>query len=103
MPSSDPTLRRWFLKYNSAYFAGELPESTVLFFEACNGHLGVCEPLDDDDWMIRIDPALRFSDRLWKVTLLHELVHLSGIHGHGRKFLAEMDRLYSLGAFRKLL
>lgn len=104
MPSSDPSLRRCFHRFNRLYFGGRLPENTILFFEACEGHLGLCEPLDDEEWLIRIDPALRFSDRLWKVTLLHELAHLhTGITNHGRKFLAEIDRLYSIGAFRKLL
>lgn len=105
MAASDPQLKRWFNKFNSEYFGSELPENTLVWWEPCHGYLGHCSPLDDDDWMIRLDPTLRFSHRLWKPTLLHEMAHLSlrPYTQHGKRFLAEIDRLYSLGAFRKLL
>jgi hypothetical protein len=44
----------------------------------------------------------------WRIVLLHEMCHVAvwrrhPKHSHGPIFRKEVDRLYSIGAYRKLL
>lgn len=59
---------------------------------------------------ISICPEHKFLYCATKMSLLHEMAHLyvdrnfnGRHHGHGKTFHAEIDRLYSLGAFRLLI
>jgi hypothetical protein len=111
MMESDPSLRRAFLRYNDLYFDGRLPHDLTLYWEPSRGNLAeTCEleTLEDTggtpDLVVRLDPTLRFSSRMWHFTLLHELVHvdLYPHRGHGKRFQKEMLRLANAGAFHKL-
>lgn len=105
--NSDPQLRRWYLAFNRKYFRGELPEETAVFWEPDGGHLGTTMKMPDGEFVIRIDPALRFSSRMAKIWLLHEMAHISTWNqkhrAHGRKFKEEINRLYHCGAYISLL
>ena len=59
-----------------------------------------CYPIE-----IRILPILRHAYSSAKIVLLHEMAHahLGRKAAHGPRFKAEIDRLYSLGAYRELL
>jgi hypothetical protein len=109
--SSDPALRRAYLKFNDTWFAGKLPPNVVVFWEPANGNLAETfefETLEstggEPELGIRIDPTLRFAARLWKFTLLHEMCHVKTYSylGHGKKFKKEMLRLANAGAFDNL-
>lgn len=62
---------------------------------------------DNGDFTIRIDPSIRFSKTLSRLTLIHEMAHChiweTEIVAHGKAFNNELDRLYKAGAFRHLL
>jgi hypothetical protein len=69
--------------------------------------LGEC-----DGYTLRISPLLKHVWVQAHTTLLHEMAHLyigvstnwdCRFRGHGEKFKKEIDRLYSLGAFRQLI
>lgn len=116
--ASDPQLKRWYGAFNRHWFNSELPSDTVVFWEPAHGNLGECEPavdpfakhsvFEDGEWLIRIDPCLRFSKVLAKFTLLHECVHVKlalkkpSYSGHGAPFQREMLRLATIGALKKL-
>ena len=52
---------------------------------------------------IHMDPALALYPKFMRITLLHEMIHLHKPRlGHGKKFLAEVDRLYRAGAYEVL-
>lgn len=104
MAASDPTLKRWYRKYNRLYFKGELPEDTAVYWEPADGNLGDTHEVEDGEFVIRIDPCLRFSDKMAKMTLMHELVHVKYPNSgdHGRVFQREMLRLAKVGAFNLL-
>jgi hypothetical protein len=107
--SSDPTLRRQYLKYNDIYFDGKLPFDLLVYWEPSDGQLAQtieleCPEQGETELAIRIDPTLRFSKAMWKMTLLHECCHIK-LHpylGHGQKFQREMLRLARAGAFNRL-
>jgi hypothetical protein len=69
--------------------------------------LGEC-----DGNIIRISPLLKHVWVQAHTTLLHEMAHLrvnvstnwdGRFRGHGERFNKEIDRLYALGAFRRLI
>jgi hypothetical protein len=109
--SSDPALRRQYLKYNDNYFDGKLPFDLLVYWEPSSGQLAQTIELETADaadeipeLAIRIDPTLRFSQAMWKMTLLHEMCHvkLFPYMSHGAKFQREMLRLAGVGAFKGL-
>jgi|SRR5271157_4711531 len=117
--ASDPQLKRWYGAFNRHWFNSELPDDVVIFWEPAHGNLGECEVDEDDkysnhhlfedgEWLIRIDPCLRFSSTISKLTLLHEMVHVRtsmakpSYQGHGAPFQREMLRLATIGALKKL-
>lgn len=100
---SDPQLRRWFLHYQRKYFP-KVPPNTAVYWEPAAGALGDVSEDDNGDFTIRIDPSLRFSSAMAKLTLLHEIAHIAcGMEGdHGEPFQREMQRLAKLGALADL-
>jgi len=108
--TSDRQLRNWFIKYNKRYWASSLPENTVLYWEPvpqCDGVTCPVFEVSDGCFEIKIDPALKGQPCFWKLTLLHEMIHVAvwrkhPKHQHGPTFQREKDRLYALGALRKL-
>lgn len=98
---SQRRLRRWFRQYNRRYFGGYLPRDAKLSWtpiEQCWGQ-SYGEPPT-----IEISPACGVDSRLARMTLLHEMVHLSlyPYRAHGPKFEAEMRRLAQAGAMKGL-
>jgi len=92
-------LQRAYREYNKKYFGNRLPKSTQLRW-ADMSMMGY--QLDDEIVINRRD---RKRDRVWKGTLLHEMVHLSlpkTRFDHGKEFQKEMLRLAKLGAFRNI-
>lgn len=88
-------LRRAFRFYNRKYFNNELPEVDLCWKKIDSRLFGYC----DGDQIV-IHENLRETTSLWKLTLLHELVHLKNMRwGHGKKFQNEMRRLANAGAF----
>lgn len=107
---SDRQLRNWYIKFNNLYFHGELPEHTVLYWEPSPKNDAVCCPVyevTDGCFEIKVDPALKGEPCYWKIVLLHEMVHVKlwkkhPKHQHGKLFETEKNRLYALGALKKL-
>lgn len=76
---------------------------------------GPCEAIyvwNDGSPIIAVRPHLATCYTAAKVAILHETAHLaidcqygfgSRYQGHGKTFYAEIDRLYQLGAYKKLL
>lgn len=102
MAASDPSLKRWLNEYNRRYFAGKIPRDVRVYWEPADGNLGDAGQ-KDGQWTIRIDPCLRFSSRMAKMALLHELCHVAHPGcGHGPVFQKAMMRLAKQGAFAAL-
>ncbi len=107
---SDRQLRLAYNRYNSRYWNGELPNNTVLYWEPtpkCDGVTCPIFEISDGCFEIKLDPALKGEPCWWKLVLLHEMIHVAiwkkhPKHQHGRVFEAEKDRLYALGALKKL-
>lgn len=99
MASSHLSLRRWFNYYNRQYFGGRLPLDTVLRWEPTGVNDAHMLP-----GVIQMDPAVKLFPRYMRILLLHEMAHLACPRcGHGKKYHAEIQRLWDLGAFRPLL
>lgn len=105
--TSDPTLLRWFKQFRLKYFPTEFPENVAVMWEpslvASEDHAEVVE-FTDNCFLIRIDPAIRFSTSWTKQVLLHEMSHLEAwpVLNHGKKFQAIMQRLAATGAFKDI-
>jgi Zn-dependent peptidase ImmA (M78 family) len=95
-------LQKTYRYYNRKYFGNSLPNPPNVKVK-----WGEIEPamglqLDNE---IVINRCHRSNQRVWRGTLLHEIVHLKlddcAIKSdHGKEFQAEMLRLAKLGAFR---
>lgn len=102
--ASHPGLKRIFNRYNRLYFAGKLPDLDVMW-----------EPSDDAMAMshrganyevhrLTFDPALKGYRKIIKQLMLHEMIHVKYPRiGHGPRFKAELQRLWDLHAYDKLL
>ncbi len=100
-----------FLELNNRYFDGKLPVPLVLAFRNMEelGHTFRFRTLGkrrtkDDDFGIHISRKLRFSQRLFVCTLIHEMVHLQlrnrySCGPRGKRFNGRMRQLAFLGAF----
>jgi hypothetical protein len=84
---------------NRRYYNDEVPHTTSVTWAPLNGDNG-----DYQDGAIRIDTTLQGSPRLVKIIMLHEMIHARYPRlTHGKKFRAELKRLFDLGAYSKLL
>lgn len=93
-------LDRYFHRYNEKYFDGDLPQPIIRFAEL--KHFGHYYQ-DNGQHIVELAEWTRKNNTLWRMTLLHELVHLK-LHNrrckvHGRVFHNEMKRLANQGAF----
>jgi predicted metal-dependent hydrolase len=53
---------------------------------------------------IHLDPSLALYPRFMRIMLMHEMIHLHKPKlGHGKKFKAEVKRLFDLGAYSYVL
>lgn len=100
-------LRFAYKTFNRAYFSNRLPKDMPVFFQKrlirqgklgkTAVHLQTNRPL----W-IEISPQIRFSGKIVRLTLLHEMVHVENPKpaGHGVWFEKRMMALAKAGAFR---
>ena len=108
---SDRALKRMYSRFNRTYFNGELPETTLVWWEPCSDADGRTESPENDpaSLVIKLDPSLYSHGRLTKLVLLHEMVHVlmwargARVEDHGRLFDAEIQRLTEYREYRKLL
>jgi len=108
---SDRALKNQFAKYNRKYWAGQLPEHTVIYWEPQNADAATTCPIyevDHGQFVIKLDPYVKGLGKFWKINLLHELVHLAlwvkhPKHQHGKLFKEEEARIYAMGAYTGLL
>ena len=96
-------LQRAYRYYNRKYFNSELPPLSQVTIKW--GDIDVMGLQAGSK--IVINQKDRTRQRVWKFTLLHEMVHLSlddyrTRSDHGREFQNEMLRLAKAGAFRNL-
>lgn len=97
-------LRRFYLYANKKWFEGKLPREMDVLFAPTDGCHAIIEQDEAGNEAITVDPKYSICTVLWKQHVLHEMAHRSsGDWKHGRKFYAEIDRLYAAGAFRGLL
>jgi hypothetical protein len=124
-PMNDADLRDNFNKMRYRYWTSKglfIPAGIDVVFRdikkrdkygtRCVGSL-TYEPSPCKTWVrptIGVCPEHKFLYFAAKLTLLHEMAHLyvdynfdRRHYGHGKTFYAEIDRLYSLGAFRELI
>lgn len=96
-------LKRVFDYYNARYFDGKLPSDTDVMFAPTENCIGIAE-VDHGGFIVTIDPKYAIEGRTWRLTLLHEMVHLKlyPARTHGNTFQQQMFRLAILGAFRQL-
>jgi predicted SprT family Zn-dependent metalloprotease len=106
--TSDPKLRRWLLHFNRKHFNGSLPVDRItIYYEPC-GVAAATTLLEDDEYVIRVDPALMGFRRYTKLIVNHEMVHVlqwrySRRKPHGTRFDQEIQRLCTFRTYRKLL
>lgn len=118
-PMDDADLSSNFKKNRRRYWIRRglwIPEDVIVRFERIKrtpSDIGKPPLLAECDFpIIRISPILRHVWVQVHTTLLHEMAHLyigvstnwsQRYKGHGKTFDKEIDRLYALGAFRKLI
>ena len=93
-------LKKLFNKYNKKYFRNKLKISDIRFGRSLGlGETNFLKPFPS----IVIVPALKQSKRILKIVLLHEMVHVFGIHDHGPRFIHRIHKLVRQGAYNDLL
>jgi predicted SprT family Zn-dependent metalloprotease len=92
-------LQRTYRYYNRKYFGNSLPSDTPVAWDKMSIY-GYITTEDE----IYINRAYRQNDAVWRLTLLHEMVHLalSPYRGHGKPFQRMMVSLAKAGAMRHL-
>jgi len=111
MNNSDRQLKHWMEKYDRLYFGGQLAGHIIVFWEPPpDAHGSTCPvyEVDQGQFVIKLDPATKGIDYAWKISLLHELCHVSlwtrhPKHQHGKLFKEERSRITALGAYDRLL
>ena len=88
--------------YNRKYFGGRLPdisEVDVHWEDIVENLMGY-----QLGYEIAINRKYRYSDSIWRLTLLHEMTHLDTPKGpaHGKEFQAKMLELAKMGALKYL-
>ncbi len=105
-PISVDELCKWAEAYQKTYFPRHNPECEILIVDdaggpACYDHLTKT---------MHIEKAATISEKMSRILLLHEMVHINFIEGgqdpdenHGIRFQSEIKRLFAAGAYSKLL
>ena len=83
-------LRNIFEDFNSKYFGGKLPQYRI--------RVKRLHPAGRILPNRRLIEVGTYESQIQKETLLHEMVHAAAGLGHGKRFLAEMQRLRQIGA-----
>ena len=105
---SNPTLKRWYTKYNRKYFGNKLPKDTIVFW--CkrvfryDDAIGAADVFDALPHTIYIACELKKIHKVALIVLLHEMCHIAvgGDPDHGRRWQLKMKSLASRGAFESL-
>ena len=94
-------LQKTYRYYNRKYFENALPSDTPVAWDKMSNAIYGYITTEDE---IFINRAYRQIDSIWRLTLLHEMVHLAlaPYRGHGKQFQSEMVRLAKAGALRHL-
>jgi predicted SprT family Zn-dependent metalloprotease len=106
-PATADDLSRWANEYHRKYFSGG-PEPTIkVAFTSELGQAGCFIPADE---IVLMPQALAAFEKSCRIVLLHEMVHVRLFMengdpdpGHGERFRAEINRLFSCGAYGNLL
>jgi hypothetical protein len=109
----DHHLQAWYIKYNRAFFDGQLPSDVQVGYNELEGMYGTLavniwtseeDGLEHKVLQIHIDPSKHFGGSQVRLTLLHEMAHIKLLpfRQHGRRFEEEMKRLASRDAFKGL-
>lgn len=111
--TSDPTLRRLYLRYNKLFFNGELPLEVAIYWAPLGDAVGMSEDApaslkkEGASYLIRIDPVLGGLPRFIRQTVVHEMAHIKlfkqNISDHGKEWDKEIQRLTKFRAYRKML
>lgn len=97
-------LKKTFLWMNEKFFENRLDKRAKVRFETDledeeDGPLdGLCEAGE-----IFIASELRGIPVYANIVLLHEMIHLDNVHGHGIPFKARLNELVQRGAYDELL
>src|SRR5207245_2056322 len=109
--SGDKELRDAYHDYNRKYFKGKLPEAGVRvdWDETIDAKGDIASTWFTDyegqgrAYQVSMNPSLKDFRRVWKFSLLHEMVHIkTRAPEHGRRFQREMLRLAKAHAFDDL-
>lgn len=114
---SNILLADYYASYNKTYFNDTLPHLSELFICAFqplpNDKQGIyidserARKLSTSETTvrsgIRINSKLQYFKEFARQTLLHEMVHASGIVRHGQIFTNEICRLVKAGAYTDLI
>ena len=96
-------LQKVYEAYNRRWFMGALPDDVDCMFAPTEGCIGLVH-MENGGWLLTIDPKYAIEGRMWRLTLIHEQVHLllNPYLTHGQQFQDAMKGLAGMGAFRML-
>jgi hypothetical protein len=105
-PITVEELCAWADAYQKAYFPRHSPECQILIVNDAGGP--AC--FDRSTRTMYIEKAATVSEKMSRILLLHEMVHINFIENghdpdenHGERFRKEIQRLFASGAYEKLL
>jgi hypothetical protein len=101
-PVRQTVLEKTYSRFNRKYFGKKLPKVSEVDL-----HWADNIPDMGYEWggEIVLNARYRHRESVWKLTLLHEMVHLglpNAKEDHGKEFKKEMLRLAKAGAFKGL-
>jgi len=117
VPDWDRLLPEMYDSFNAAYFNNSLPSLSSTFVcefcemprEAAGIFLDADRAARRSTDSVKVKPGIRINSKLKeltdhvKISLLHEMIHASGINGHGENFQNGIIALLVAGAYRGLL
>src|SRR3954468_13168626 len=91
---SNAALNRIFNQYNRQMFGNELSPNVCIYWKEMRG-LGYSLKYADDSYEIALNEATHSWPKVWRVTLVHEMLHLYLPKRvfHGEKFQQGMLKL----------
>jgi hypothetical protein len=99
-------LGAWANAYQKTYFPDHDPECGILIVDNAGGP--AC--FDHSTKTMYVERAATISEKLSRILLLHEMVHVNFIEdgqdpdeNHGFRFQTEIKRLFAAGAYSNLL
>jgi hypothetical protein len=105
-PISADDLSSWASAYQKQLFPRFNPSCQIKIADDAGGQ--AC--FDRSNKTLYIEKAVITSEKLSRILLLHEMIHINLIEengdpdeAHGDRFQAEIDRLFEAGAYKKLL